>query len=84
MQQLRERLWKLRKTAHLLPEDLADKMGVSKFTITEWESGQANPDILDIIKLSSIYGVTTDYILLGKEPDKHPPQVRPASATQQQ
>ncbi len=70
MEQLKERLWKLRKKAHLLQEDLADKMGVTKFKIAEWEGGQANPDILDIIKLSRIYGVTTDYILLGIETEE--------------
>ncbi len=65
--ELRERLWKLRRNAQLMQEDLADKMGVTKFVIAEWEGGQAKPDMLDIIKLSRIYGVTTDYILLGIE-----------------
>lgn len=48
---------------------MAEKLDVSRQAISKWESGQANPDINNILKLSNIYEVSTDYILTGKELD---------------
>lgn len=64
------RLQELRKSYHMSQEQLAEKLDVSRQAISKWESGQANPDINNIMKLSNIYGVSTDYILTGKEPEK--------------
>lgn len=66
---LSDRLQKLRKTHNLSQEQLAEKLDVSRQAISKWESGQANPDINNLLKLSNIYEVSTDYILLGKETD---------------
>lgn len=41
-------------------------LGVSRQAISKWESGQANPDLANIIKLSEVYKVSCDYILIGK------------------
>lgn len=64
---LSDRLQELRKTHQFSQEQLAEKLDVSRQAVSKWESGQANPDINNIIKLSKLYKVTTDYILLGKE-----------------
>lgn len=66
---LSDRLQKLRKTHNLSQEQLAEKLDVSRQAISKWESGQANPDINNLLKLSNIYEVSTDYILLGKDTD---------------
>lgn len=66
---LSDRLQELRKTHSLSQEQLAEKLDVSRQAISKWESGQANPDINNLLKLSNIYEVSTDYILLGKETD---------------
>lgn len=66
---LSDRLQALRKSQNLSQEQLAEKMDVSRQAISKWEGGQANPDINNILKLSDIYKVSTDYILTGKELD---------------
>lgn len=66
---LSDRLQALRKSQNLSQEQLAEKLDVSRQAISKWESGQANPDINNILKLSDIYEVSTDYILTGKELD---------------
>ncbi len=69
---LNERLQDLRKKAGYSQEQLAELLGISRQAISKWESGQGNPDIDNIIKLTKIYQVSTDYILLGHkdEPGK--------------
>ncbi|KAJ52400.1 transcriptional regulator with XRE-family HTH domain [Clostridium tetanomorphum] len=65
--EISQRLQQLRKLANYSQEQLADMLGVSRQAISKWESGQSNPDINNVIKLSGIYSVSTDYILMGKE-----------------
>ncbi|EJE7233483.1 helix-turn-helix transcriptional regulator [Clostridium botulinum] len=67
--EISERLQQLRKLANYSQEQLADMLNVSRQAISKWESGQSNPDINNVIKLSGIYNVSTDYILIGKEPN---------------
>ena len=66
---LSDRLQALRKSHGLSQEQLAEKLDVSRQAISKWESGQANPDINNLLKLSSIYEVSTDYLLSGREAD---------------
>ncbi len=42
-------------------------LGISKQTVSEWENGQGKPEINSVIKLTEIYDVSADYILLGIE-----------------
>ena len=44
-------------------EDLADKLGVSRQSVSKWESAQAVPDMKKIIQMSEVFGVSTDYLL---------------------
>ena len=67
---LSDRLQVLRKSHNLSQEQLAEKLNVSRQAISKWESGQANPDINNLLKLSDIYEASTDYILTGKELNK--------------
>ena len=73
---LNERLHDLRKKAGYSQEQLAELLGISRQAISKWESGQGNPDIDNIIKLTKIYQVSADYILLGRE-DKTNTQTEP-------
>lgn len=63
------RLQELRKSHNLSQEQLAEKLDVSRQAVSKWESSQANPDINNIVKLSNLYEVSTDYLLTGKEHD---------------
>ena len=67
--ELNNRLLELRKKAGFSQEQLAEKLGVTRQAISKWESGQGNPDINNIIRISKIYNVSTDYLLKGLEPD---------------
>ena len=60
---LSDKIIKLRKTAGMSQEDLAQKLNVSRQAISRWESGTAMPDANNILQLSKLFGVTTDYLL---------------------
>lgn len=60
---LAEKLQQLRKRNNLSQEQLADKLGISRQSISKWESEQSAPEIDKIVQLSEIFGVTTDYLL---------------------
>ena len=64
---LAEKLKYLRKRNNLSQEQLGDELGISRQSISKWESEQSIPEIDKIVKLSEIYGVTTDYILKDME-----------------
>lgn len=53
----------LRKSNGMLQEDLAEKLNISRQAISRWESGTAMPDASNILQLSKLFGVTTDYLL---------------------
>lgn len=44
-------------------EELADKLGVSRQSVSKWEGAQALPDLKKIMVMSQIFGVSTDYLL---------------------
>ena len=58
-----DKLINLRKKAAMSQEELADKLGVSRQSVSKWEGAQSVPDINKIIELSKIFGVSTDYLL---------------------
>lgn len=53
----------LRKKNNMSQEDLADRLAVSRQAVSRWESGSALPDAVNIVQLSKLFGVTTDYLL---------------------
>lgn len=62
-----DRIQNLRKLRGISQEQLADRLGVSRQTISKWESEQSAPDMEKIILLSDYFEVTTDYLLKGIE-----------------
>ncbi len=65
---LADRIQHLRKTKGLSQEELADKIGVSRQSVSKWESEQTSPDLENVILMSDYFEVTTDYLLKGIEP----------------
>lgn len=53
----------LRKENNLSQEELAEKLGVSRQSISLWENGQTMPSMDNIIAISSIFNVSTDVLL---------------------
>lgn len=64
-----EKLLTLRKAKDLTQEQLAEKLDVSRQSISKWESGQATPELEKIVALSAVFDVTTDYLLKSSEID---------------
>ena len=62
-----DRIQHLRKVKGLSQEELAHQIGVSRQSVSKWESEQTLPDIEKIILLSDYFEVTTDYLLKGIE-----------------
>lgn len=60
---LGEKLQKLRKSRSWTQEELAEKVGVSRQSLSKWESDGALPDTANVIVLADLFGVTTDYLL---------------------
>lgn len=60
---LAEKIIKLRKQAGWSQEDLAEKMNISRQSVSKWESTNSIPDLNRIIKLAEIFGVSTDFLL---------------------
>lgn len=64
---LSKKIYELRKTHSLSQEQLAEKVNVSRQSISKWESGETVPEIERIIELSKVFNVSTDYLLLSSE-----------------
>ena len=56
----------LRKNAGMTLQELADKLGTSNQTVSNWENEKTEPDIKSLIKLSALFGCSIDYIITGK------------------
>ncbi len=65
-QTIGERITILRRQQGLTQVQLAGQLGVSPQAVSKWESGQSCPDIMMLVPLSKIFGVSTDQ-LLGEE-----------------
>ena len=58
--ELGKQIYELRKKANLSQEQLAEKVGVSRQTISKWELGETAPDIKQAQVLSQVFGVSLD------------------------
>ena len=57
----------LRLARNLNQVQLAEHLNVSKQTISNWENGKSLPDIISVMNLSDLYGVTLDELLKGDQ-----------------
>lgn len=58
-----DQLTKLRKRNNITQIELANLMNVKQYVISSWETGRSEPNISQIIKLSDIFKISTDYLL---------------------
>ena len=58
-----DKIIELRKKNGWSQEELADKLDVSRQSISKWEGAQSVPDMKRIIQMSEIFGVSTDFLL---------------------
>lgn len=70
----------LRKERNMSQDELAEKLGVSRQSISLWETGQTQPSLENVLSLASIFHVSTDALLgndLGNDPAKELAQPQP-------
>ncbi|EOH94516.1 helix-turn-helix domain-containing protein [Enterococcus pallens] len=60
-----EKLRERRNTLHMTQDEVAEALGVTRQTISNWENGRSYPDIERIIRLSDIYQLSLDELLKG-------------------
>lgn len=65
--ELYEKLKTARIKKDLSQKDAADKVGISRQTLSNWETGKTYPDIVSLIKLSDLYEISLDELLKEKE-----------------
>lgn len=69
-----DKLIRLRKKAGWSQEELAARLDVSRQSVSKWESAQSIPDLEKIVRLSKLFGVTTDYLLKDEMTDEEMPK----------
>ena len=52
-----------RQKNNISQESLAEQLGVSRQTISSWETGKSYPDIVSVIKMSDIFNISLDKML---------------------
>ena len=76
---LADRLVELRKEHKLSQEALAEKLGLSRQSISKWERAEASPDTDNLIALAEVYGITLDELLGNNEPKEQKQETQPQS-----
>lgn len=64
---LNEKISSCRKKAGMSQVDLADALGVSRQSVSKWETGESNPEITKIPQMAKLFGVTADWLLSEEE-----------------
>ena len=64
---LGQRLFELRKLKHLSQEEVAEKLNVTRQTISKWETDQSSPELDKIIPICELFEITTDELITGKK-----------------
>ncbi len=58
-----EKLIFLRRSGGMSQEQLAEKLGVTRQSVSKWESGAATPEIGKLVALSELFQVSVDYLV---------------------
>lgn len=74
-----QRIAALHTQHHLSQEELAERLGVSRQSVSKWETDASVPDLSKLLTLSEVFGVTLDELVKGT-PASPPPPAAPASA----
>lgn len=66
-----ERLLAYRNAVNLSQEKLAEKVGVTRQTVSKWETNQSVPDFDKILPLCEVLGITTEELIKGEKENKN-------------
>lgn len=64
------KLYNLRKQKGLSQEELANRLNVSRQTISKWEVGDSTPEMEKLIAISDLFGISLDELVMDKAPVK--------------
>ena len=82
MKTFSEKLLELRRREGLSQEQLADRLGVTRQSVSKWESGAAVPELSKLVALSDLFSVSVDYLVKDRleEPDRPAPEAPSSTA----
>ena len=63
-----ERIKKCRQEAGWSQEKVAEQLGVSRQSVTKWESGQSMPSTSNLFQLAKLVGTTVDFLTKEEQP----------------
>ena len=63
--EISEKLKEARQNSGITQEDVANKIMVSRVTVSHWENGKSLPDIVSLISLSDLYSISLDELVKG-------------------
>ena len=69
---LAEKIILLRKKNEWSQEELAEQLGISRQSVSKWESGASIPDLDKIVRMSKLFDVSTDYLLKDSLEEEQP------------
>ncbi|MBQ2937859.1 MAG: helix-turn-helix domain-containing protein [Clostridia bacterium] len=78
-----ETLFKLRKEKNLSQEDVADKLNVTRQTVSKWETNQSTPDFDKILPLCELFEISTEELLTGRKPEENNTKVEEQEVEQE-
>ena len=67
------KLYELRKQKGFSQEELANRLNVSRQTVSKWEVGESTPDMEKLVAISDLFGVSLDELVKGEEPEPEGP-----------
>ena len=68
MESFATRMVKARSNVNMTQAAVAERLDVSSQAVSLWERGENAPDISKLAELAELYGITVDWLLIGKEP----------------
>ena len=59
----KEKLVKLRKLKGITQDEFASAIGVSRQSVYKWESGQSYPEVMKLVEIKNLFGISIDDLL---------------------
>ena len=75
---LADKIIELRKKEGWSQEELAEKLSVTRQSVSKWEGAQSIPDMDKVVQMSRLFGVTTDYLLKDELEESQPAECNAA------
>ncbi len=79
---LGNRITTLRNTHHMSQGDLAERLNVSRQSVSKWETDTSVPDLDKLITLSEIFGITLDELVKGPQTEENVSNAKPEHTTE--